>query len=327
MSYEDIKNHFELLFENRLKEEEAKEFLTYLYKKGEEAEEIAAAAEVMRKHALMLHIDEKLRDKLIDNCGTGGDKSGTFNISTTVSILIASLGSYVAKHGNRSITSRSGSADMLEALGIKIDLDMESKKRMLKECGFVFLFAQNHHPAMKHIMPIRKSIGHRTIFNILGPLTNPAFVQKHLIGVFAPQFVPKIAKALEYLGSKSAIVISSSEGLDEAGVGGVSYASMLKDGNITEFEIDPQSLGFKKANKDELKGGEAQENAQITYSILKGETKGAKRDVVVLNAAIALVVDEKARDLQEGIEMARYAIDSKKAFEKLNEIVVFSRSV
>lgn len=327
MSYEDIKKQFELLFENRLKEEEAREFLTHLYKKGEEAEEIAAGAAVMRKHALTLQISDELRNKLIDNCGTGGDKSNTFNISTTVSIVIASMGSYVAKHGNRSITSRSGSADMLEALGIRIDLDMESKRKMLEECGFVFMFAQNHHPAMKYIMPIRKSLDHRTIFNILGPLTNPANVQKHLIGIFSPEFVSKTAKALEYLGSKSAIVLSSSEGLDEAGLEGVSFASMLKEGSIKEFEIDPQRLGFKKASKDELRGGEAQENAQITYSILKGDIEGAKKEVIILNAAIAFMADEKARDLQEGIEMATEAIESKKAFEKLNKIVEFSKSI
>jgi len=327
MKYEDIKKSFELLFENRLSAEDAKNFLVELYEKGEEAEEIAAAAEVMKKHALMLSLSDDLKELLIDNVGTGGDKSNTFNISSTVSIVLASLGCYVAKHGNRSITSRSGSADMLEAIGIKIDLGLEQKKAMLEECGFVFLFAQNHHPAMKHIMPIRKSIEHRTIFNILGPLTNPADVKKYLIGVFSTEYVSKMTKALELLGSSSAIVVSSLEGLDEAGLDDISIASWLHEGRIEQMEIDPQSLGFARASKSELLGGDASINAQITYNILKGELSGAKRDAVVLNCALALLADGKVRDLKEGIEMAKYALDSKKAFDKLNQIINISKQL
>jgi anthranilate phosphoribosyltransferase len=327
MTYEKIAENFELLFENKLDETSAKNFLKELYEKGEEAEEIAAGASVMRKHCLMLQLDKEFQDKLIDNCGTGGDKSNTFNISTTVSLLLASLGSYVAKHGNRSITSRSGSADMLEALGIDINLSISKQKRMLEECGFVFLFAQNHHPAMKHVMPIRKSLDHRTIFNILGPLTNPAGVSKHMVGIFDKDFVPKVAKALQMLGSRSAIVVSSKDGLDEASLSDISYYCRLKDGEIEEGVLDPALLKLECHDKNELLGGDAQENAQITYSILKGEEKGAKRDVVLLNAALALIADLRASDLKEGLEMARYAIESKKAYEKLNDIIDISKKL
>lgn len=327
MHYTDIAHKFELMFKNRLDTEEAKNFLRKLYEKGEEAEEIAAAAEVMRKHALMLQISDELKEELIDNCGTGGDKSNTFNISSTVSIILASLGSYVAKHGNRSITSRSGSADMLEALGIRIDLPLDAQERMLEEAGFVFLFAQNHHPAMRYIAPIRKSLDHRTIFNILGPLTNPAGVKKHLIGVFSSDFIGKIAKSLEMLGSKRALVVSSKDGMDEASLSDITYVSELKDGAIKTYEIDPEALGFKKASKTELQGGDAVKNAEITYELLKGNLEGPKQNIVLLNAALALIADEKARDMQEGVEMAVEAIRSKKAYQKLNELIDISKKL
>ena len=182
--FNTAKMKFDDIFENRLPEDEVREFLIELYERGETSAEIAGAASAMRDHLIPLPIHYDLKEKIIDNCGTGGDKSNSFNISTTVSILLASCGSYVAKHGNRSITSKSGSADMLEALNIKLDLSLENSAKMLEDTGFTFMFAQNHHPAMKYIMPIRKSIPHRTIFNILGPLSNPATVSKQLIGVF-----------------------------------------------------------------------------------------------------------------------------------------------
>ena len=181
MTYQEAVDKFSLLFENKMSEEEAKKFLIDMYEKGESSAEIAAAAKVMREHSIKLPIPEDLREKLIDNCGTGGDKSNTFNISTTTSLVLASGGCYVAKHGNRSITSKSGSADMLEALGINLNLKVSEQVKMLEDTGFCFIFAQNHHPAMRYITPIRKSLPHRTIFNILGPLTNPAGVKKQLI--------------------------------------------------------------------------------------------------------------------------------------------------
>jgi len=327
MNYQEAKEKFEELFSNKMSEEEAREFLIALYEKGESADEIRAAMEVMREHSTKLVVDESLKEKLIDVVGTGGDKSGTFNISSTVALLISSLGSFVAKHGNRSITSKSGSADMLEALGIRLDLDLEQSKKLLEETGFVFLFAINHHPAMKHIMPIRKSISHRTVFNILGPLTNPAGAQKYFLGVYDKEFVPKIAKALLDAKTKSAFVFSSLENMDEMGLEKPTFVNQISNNHIKEFEVLAQSFGFDKASKEELKGGDAKENAKITYDILNGNLEGAKRDVILLNSAGALIADEVARDFQEGIEMAKEAIDSGMAKRHLEKIIEVSEKL
>eukprot|EP01029_Cantina_marsupialis_P019166 TRINITY_DN44565_c1_g1_i1.p1 TRINITY_DN44565_c1_g1~~TRINITY_DN44565_c1_g1_i1.p1 ORF type:complete len:328 (-),score=77.62 TRINITY_DN44565_c1_g1_i1:1202-2185(-) len=315
---------FDDIFENKLPEDEVREYLVELYERGETAAEIAAAASAMRDHMVPLPIPYELKSKAIDIVGTGGDKSYSFNISSTVSILLAACGSYVAKHGNRSITSKSGSADMLEALGIKLNLSIDDSVKLLEETGFCFMFAQNHHPAMKYIMPIRKSIPHRTIFNILGPLSNPASVSKQLIGVFDKSYINKIATALELLESKKSIVVSSKDGMDEISISDISYATMLNNGKIEDFIIDPQDLGLKLASKDEIVGGDGVVNAKITKAILEGQEKGAKLDIVLLNAAAALVVDDKARDLKEGIEIAKDAIDSGKAKEKLIQLVEVS---
>ncbi|WP_072680208.1 anthranilate phosphoribosyltransferase [Arcobacter sp. LA11] len=315
---------FDDIFENRLPEEEVRAYLIELYERGETAAEIAAAASAMRDHLLPLPVHYDLKEKLIDNCGTGGDKSNSFNISTTVSILLASCGCYVAKHGNRSITSKSGSADMLEELGIHLTMSPENSVKMLEEAGFCFMFAQNHHPAMKYIMPIRKSIPHRTIFNILGPLSNPASVSKQLIGVFDKSYINKIATALDLLDAKKSIVVSSNDGMDEISISDISYATSLTNGKIVDFEIDPQSFGLKLASKEEIIGGDAKENAKTTRAILNNELTGAKLDVVLINAAAALVVDDKARDIREGIEIARDAIQSLKAKAKLEELISIS---
>ncbi len=322
-----IKEKFERLFRNEMGENDAREFLVQMYQKGESAEEIAAATEVMRKYSIKLDIEDSLKEKLIDVVGTGGDKSNSFNISSTTSLVLCGAGCYVAKHGNRAITSNSGSADMLEALGINLNLTPLQQTRMLEECGFTFLFAQNHHPAMKHIMPIRKSLSHRTIFNILGPLTNPAGVKKYLIGVFDKSFLNRIVEGLSLLDTKSAIAVSSNDGMDEISISDITYATILKDGKSEEFLINPQEYGFKLASKEAIKGGDAKENAKTTYSILKGEEEGAKRDVVLLNSAVALVVDGKARDIKDGVEIAKDSIESGKAFKKLEEIIRVSVSV
>jgi anthranilate phosphoribosyltransferase len=322
MTYQEAIQKFNLLFENKMSEEEAKQFLINMYEKGESATEIAAGAKVMREHSIKLHIPKELEDKLIDNCGTGGDKSNTFNISTTVSIILASGGCYVAKHGNRSITSKSGSADMLEALGINLNLTPENQVKMLEDTGFCFIFAQNNHPAMKYIMPIRKSLPHRTIFNILGPLTNPAGVKKQLIGVFSPDYVEKIIDALVMLESKKGMVVSSLDGMDEISISAPTKGAFYDGVRIKEMIINPEDYGFK-GKKEDLIGGDAKENAKITLSILDGE-KSPRRDVVVLNTAAALMVDSKVGDLKTGIEMAEYLIDSKKAKEKLQQIIKIS---
>ncbi len=325
--YDEAKSKFEKLFRNQLSENEARTFLISLYERGEQADEIAAAVEVMRSHSIKLEIPQSLQVQLIDVVGTGGDKSGSFNISSTVAILLASTGSVVAKHGNRSITSRSGSADMLEALGIRLDLDPARQAELLEETGFTFLFAQNHHPAMKHIMPIRKSIPHRTIFNILGPLTNPAGVQKYLMGVFSRDYLAPVVEALKLLQSKSAIVVSSRDGMDEISISDISYAYRLKVDQVEAFEIDPQAYGFSLAPQEVILGGDADQNAQITRDILENHLKDAKRDIVLLNAATALVADEKARDIQEGIEIATDALESGKASQKLAQIIEVSQQL
>ncbi len=315
---------FDDIFENRLPEDEVREYLIELYERGETSAEIAAAASAMRDHLVPLPIHYDLKEKLIDNCGTGGDKSNSFNISTTVSILLSACGCYVAKHGNRSITSKSGSADMLEALGLNLDLSLENSAKMLEDSGFCFMFAQKHHPAMKYIMPIRKSIPHRTIFNILGPLSNPATVSKQLIGVFDKNYINKIATALELLDSKNAIVVSSKDGMDEISISDISYATSLTNGKIEDFIIDPQEYGFKLSPKEEIIGGDAKENANTTRKILNNEIDGARLDIVLINAAAALVVDGKARDIKDGIEIARDAIKSLKAKAKLEELISIS---
>jgi len=308
------------MFRGEMDPEEAKAYLVALYERGESAEEIAAAVDVMRSHSIKLDMDESLREKLIDVVGTGGDKSGSFNISSTVALMLASMGSYVAKHGNRAITSNSGSADMLEALGINLNLTPKQQVKMLEETGFTFMFAINHHPAMKHIMPIRKLLSHRTIFNILGPLTNPAGSRKYLIGVFSADFLQRIVTALSLLDTKSAIAVSSKDGMDEISICDITYATKLEEGKTSDFIIDPEEYGFKRAPIEAIQGGNAQENAQITLKIFEGE-KGAKRDIVLLNAAMAFVVDGKARDMQEGIEMAKESIDSGLAKNHLKNIV------
>lgn len=324
MNYQEAYKQFHALFENELSTEEAAQFLVELYEKGESFEEIAAAANVMREHSVKLDIPEHLKAEIIDIVGTGGDKSGTFNISTTTSIVLASLGCKVAKHGSGSATSLSGSADVLKALGLNLMLTPEKQIKMLEECGFVFMFAMNHHPCMKHIMPVRKSLSHRTIFNMLGPLANPAGAQKQMIGVFHVDYIERFSKALRELGTTKSMVVSSLDGLDEVSICSPTRYTLIEHQTITEGEIDPQQYGFKLAPLEAIKGGESVQNAEITRAILRGDEKGAKLDVILLNGACALMIDDKARDIQEGIAMMRDAIASKKAWDKLGEIIKLS---
>ena len=318
---------FEKLFRNELSPEEARQFLIELYEKGESAEDIAEAAKIMRSMSIKLPIPKELQDKLIDVVGTGGDKSGTFNVSSTVALLLPALGCYVAKHGNRSITSKSGSADMLEALGIDLDLGTQQQVQMLECTGFCFIFAKNHHPVMKHIMPIRKSIPHRTIFNILGPLTNPAGAKKYLLGVFDKSFIPKIAEALRTLGAERALVVASEEGMDELTITGTTHVAELREGTIRYYDIAPEDVGLARAPLSAILGGDAVENAAITRAILEGQEQGAKRDMVLLNAGAALYVDGKASSIADGIAMAKETIDSGKAKEKLEQIIACSKEL
>ena len=321
-----MKEMFERLFNNELSEDEAREFLISLYEKGESPEDIKIAAEVMREKSIKLPVSKELQDKLIDIVGTGGDKSNSFNISSTTALLVSSIGSYVAKHGNRSITSKSGSADMLEALGINLNLTPQNQVKMLEEVRFTFIFAINHHPAMKHIMPIRKSIPHRTIFNILGPLTNPAGAKKYLLGVFSTDFVEKIASALMLMDVKSAMVVSSFDGMDEISIADKTKAIYYDGMRLRDMIIDPKTYGFF-GSKEDLIGGDAKENAKITRGILSGEIKGPKRDAVLLNSAAALMVDGKVNSIEEGIKLSKEAIDSGKAIKHLEKIIEVSNKL
>lgn len=319
------KSDFEVLFEHRLSDEQMRDFLlTLTLDENTPVSVIADAAAVMRSHATALEVNPTLNSKLIDIVGTGGDKSGSFNISSTVSILLASCGAYVAKHGNRSITSKSGSADVLEHLGIRLDLPLDKSARLLEETGFTFMFAQNHHPAMKFIMPVRRSLSEKTIFNVLGPLTNPAGVGHILLGVFDEVFVEKIAQVLLSLKMESAVVVSSREKMDEISISDITYAARLHNGRIETFEIDPQSCGIKKAPFEAILGGEAPKNAQIMLDVFSNKASDAQRDIVLINAAYALIADGMARDVQEGLEIARDGLLSGKASQKLSQIIAVS---
>ncbi|MDK9693129.1 MAG: anthranilate phosphoribosyltransferase [Sulfurimonas sp.] len=328
MSYDEAKKAFTSLFLHEMNDEEMREFLLSLtLDANTSVETIAAAAAVMRSFAIPLPISEVLRTKVIDIVGTGGDKIGSFNISSTVAILCASCGSMVAKHGSRSVTSKSGSADMFEALGMRLDLEIDKSARLLEESGFTFMFAGNHHPAMRFIMPVRKTISEKTIFNILGPLTNPAGAKKSLLGVFHKSFVPKMAKALKINGATSTLVVSSEEGMDEISISALSYASQLKDGVVHEFVIDPQEHGIKRAPIEAIVGGDGRENAQILHNIFTSNATDAQRDIVMINAAAALMVDGLARDLQDGLAMTHEAIKSGNAKAKLQQIIEISNKL
>lgn len=325
MNYNEAKAAFEQLFEHKMDDAQMREFLISMrLDESTPVEAIAAAASVMRSHAIALPIEAELRPRLLDVVGTGGDKIGSFNISSTVSLLCASAGAYVAKHGSRSVTSKSGSADMFESLGVRLDLDINQSAKLLEETGFTFMFAQNHHPAMKFIMPIRKSISEKTIFNVLGPLTNPAGVQKTMLGVFDKSFVPKIAEALKINEAKSALVVSSREHMDEVSISDITYAARLDSNGIKEFEIDPLEYGIKRAPLEAIIGGDAQCNAQILHDIFNDTAQEAQRDIVLINAACALMVEGMARDIQDGLEIATEAIKSKRAKTKLEEIIKVS---
>lgn len=328
MNYEEARTAFERLFAHEMDDAQMRAFLVSMrLDESTSVEAIAAAASVMRSHAIVLPVAQELRPRLLDVVGTGGDKIGSFNISSTVAILCASAGAYVAKHGSRSVTSKSGSADMFESLGVRLDLDIQQSARLLEETGFTFMFAQNHHPAMKFIMPVRKSISEKTIFNVLGPLTNPAGVQKTMLGVFDKSFVPKIAEALRLNGSTSAMVVSSREHMDEVSISDITYAARLDEKGIKEFEIDPLTYGIKRAPLEAIVGGDAKVNAQILHDIFNNRAQQAQKDIVLINAACSLMVEGMARDIQDGLEIASDALLSGKAKARLEKIIKVSASL
>ncbi|HJP33191.1 MAG: anthranilate phosphoribosyltransferase [Candidatus Latescibacteria bacterium] len=297
-------------------------FLVALRCKGETVDEITGFAEVMRSKATPITGG---REPLVDTCGTGGDSSGTFNISTTVAFVAAGAGCTVAKHGNRAMSSRSGSADVLAALGVNVEASPETVGKCLDEAGMGFMFAPALHGAMKHAIGPRKELGTRTVFNVLGPLTNPAGARRQLIGVFAPDLTETMAGVLGALGSERAFVVHGSDGLDEITVTGPSRVSELLDGEVRTYEIEPGDFGIKPATAADLQGGDATENAGILKSVLDGEN-GPRSDVVVLNAAAAITAGGLAQDLAEGVSLARESLSSGKAGQALDRLVEISNS-
>ena len=297
-------------------------FLTALRMKGETAEEIAGLAKVMRRFAQKLK--PKINGALVDVCGTGGDKIKTFNISTTAMFIVAATGVPVAKHGNRAITSHCGSADVLEELGINLNLEPDKIKEGIEKLGIGFMFAPAHHSAMKYVMPTRKELGIRTVFNILGPLTNPANSRAQLMGVFGPNLTEKLAEVFKLLGLKQAMVVYGEPGLDEISNLGKTKLSELKNGKIKTYFVKPEDFGFKKAKAKDLAGGDKKENVKILTDILSGREKGPKRDIVILNSAAGIVVGNKAKDLKQGIKIARDVLGKGLAYKKLEEFIGFA---
>lgn len=301
-------------------------YLMALRMKGETTEEITGSARAMRSASSK--VPTSATGDLLDTCGTGGDKSGTFNISTTVAFVAAGAGIPVAKHGNRAASSKCGSADVLGELGLNLDLTPEQVGQCVDEVGIGFLFAVKLHPAMKYAIGPRRQMKVRTIFNILGPLTNPAGAQRQLMGVFAADLTDLLAHVLKALGTTSAMVVNGYGGLDELTVTGPNRVSFLKpDGSVESYELDPAELGFEGASISELKGDDAPTNAKILRGVLSGEIQGAKRDVVVLNAGAAILASGKVDTIQDGIAMAKEVIDSGKALEKLDKLIEFSQSI
>jgi anthranilate phosphoribosyltransferase len=295
-------------------------FLGALATKGETVEEVAGAARAMRKKAVRIQTPAST---VIDTCGTGGDSAGTFNISTTTAFVVAGCDVTVAKHGNRSITSKCGSADLLESLGVKIDIDPEVTEEAIAEVGIGFLFAPKYHGAMKYAANARKEIGIRSIFNMLGPLTNPAGANCQLLGVFSPELTEMFANALQLLGTKKALVVHGHDGLDEISVCAPTRVSELKDGMVTTYDINPEQFFGNLADSFDLTGADSALNASITKNILKGEN-GPKRNVVVINSAAALIAADRAGTLEEGISFAEESIDNGAALSKLEALITFT---
>ena len=296
-------------------------FVTALRCKGETVEEIAGLARTMRAKSLRVSISEPV----VDTCGTGGDGKGTFNISTTTAFVVAACGLKVAKHGNRAMSSQCGSADVLEALGVKIDLNPEQVQKCLETVGIGFMLALVFHPAMKYASAPRKEVGIRTVFNILGPLTNPAGAGAQLLGVPEKGMTEKMATVLKMLGCQHALVVHGEDGLDEITITGKTFISELKKGSIKNYEVTPEDFGLSRASPDSLKGGMAQDNANLLRSILSGK-KGAQRDIVLMNAAAVLMAGDKVATFREGIALAGAAIDNGKALQKVEELVTFSHN-
>lgn len=307
------------LFSGQANDVEIAGFLAALRARGETVEEIAAAAQAMRDHALKVDAP----GDVIDTCGTGGDGAGTFNISTAAALIVAGCGVRVAKHGNKAATSKSGSSDVLVALGVKLDIPPAAITRCIEDANVGFMFAALHHQAVGHVAAVRKALGVRTMFNVLGPLANPAGAKRQLMGVFARDLVRPVAEVMRHLGVTRAWVVHGGDGLDELTTTGPSYVAALEHDMVTEFEVTPEDAGLARASANDLAGGDPAENADSLRRLLDGE-KGAYRDIAVLNAAAALVVADKANHLEPAARMAEQAIDSGAANAALARLVEMS---
>jgi len=297
-------------------------FLVALRAKGETADEITGCADAMRAHVLPVRPQ---RDDLVDTAGTGGDGARTLNISTGAALVAAAAGAGVAKHGNRAVSSASGSADVLEALGFELELPAERIARSIDELGFGFLFAPAHHPAMRHAAEVRRDLATRTVFNVLGPLTNPAGARAQIVGVYSPALVRRIADVLAQLGAHRAFVVHGAGGIDELSPCGPNQVCEVRDGEVVERTIDPAELGVEGCSPEELRGGSPSENAQAIRDVFAGR-RGAAREAILLNAAGAIAAAGHAEDLREGLALARTAVESGAAAERLDRLVAFSRA-
>jgi len=309
-------------------------FLTALRMKGETVEELIGFAQVMRQKAAKIRTrGEEVaaltgtdREMLIDTCGTGGDATGTFNVSTATAFVVAGAGLRVAKHGNRSVSSMCGSADVVETLGISLDLSPQQVGRCVDEVGIGFLYAPLLHAAMKHVMPARREMGIRTVFNMLGPLTNPASANAQVIGVYAAPLTEPLARVLAELGTVRAFVVHGADNLDEISNTGDSRVSEVREGMVKTSTVRPEDFGMPRASIEDLRGGDREQNAQIIRDILDGEA-GPRRDIVLMNAAAALVAGGKGRDLKDGVTLAAHSIDTHAARAKLDDLIGFSRAL
>ena len=295
-------------------------FLIALRAKGETADEIAGCAEAMREHVLPVR---PRRDDLVDTAGTGGDGAKTINISTGAALVAAAAGAGVAKHGNRAVSSASGSADVLEALGFNLELAPKRVAQSIDELGFGFLFAPTHHPAMRHAAPVRRELATRTVFNVLGPLTNPAGARAQVVGVYAPELVRTIAEVLAQLGARRAFVVHGAGGIDELSPAGPNFLCEVVDGGVRTRNIDPLEFGVERCDAGELRGGSPEQNAAAIRAVFAGKN-GGRRSAILLNAAGAIAAGGHAADLREGLEIARQVVDSGAAGERLDQLIAFS---
>ena len=323
LNSDEMRTMMDAIMSGEVADDEIAGFLMALRKKGPTIEEITAAAEMMRQFVCPI---EARHPVVLDTCGTGGDKKDTFNISTLAALVVAGAGVIVAKHGNRSVSSQCGSADILEALGVNLTIEEKNLSQCLDEVGIAFLFAQRLHPAMKHVASVRKELGVETIFNVLGPLTNPAKATHQIMGVYRRDLVEPMAEVLKNLGLKRAMVVFGSDGLDEVTTTGTTFVSELNQNQeIESYEINPEELGIALADPKDLIGGDLQCNVDIAKNVLSG-AKGPQRDIVLLNAACALYISEVVCDISGGLKMAAESIDSGKAQQRLEALKEFTHS-